>query len=784
MPVNPIRLSRANKQAPAPAPAPARAPVPALAPASAPAPAPASAPAIGPFKISLVERAARKVVRDTAVTKVLVKRITKEEKRSKADLSGAIFDVSAAVLANDISGLKARLTKLNPRALAPRLDGGFLPVTPEFIAPPVPVTLKKITITQAAINDADDEDGYYELYDSQTTYALASDISLNTNFYFDVDAGDLIFDGQGHTITINDVSGFEGLFRNPIYVRNLTIRANRSTLYVFNGIGAGWIFGSEVGTYYSQFVVENCVNYADISANCGGMIGAYSNNAYAINCVNYGQVGSIGDGGYGAGGIIGYSAGEDSPVIAYGCTNYGSILGDRAGGIIGEYAADGNSDIYVAAYSCINRGAIASEDGAGGIFGADAAYYGRTHAISCSSYADVSGFCGGIYGADAGYDNIAYAYKCNSVGLLGTGAGGGGWSEYYGAGGIFGNNASGIADSCWSEGDMYGGAGGIFGNSTSGLAVNCYSRGNIYGGAGGILGASSFFAYAVRCHSSGNIDDSAGGIVGRDSVFLYIDQCYSTGKIGLTNIVTQAQAENYGVESISGAGGIVGFCPDELIITNCHSTGQIGAGSGGIAGGEAEFIEIANCYSTGNINVGGGGIVGVVAVSNTISNCYSKGTIGEGAGGIVGSYSICDDDFYVCNSYSRGRIGRRAGGIYGAYANVLPLGAKPYAENCYSSGHVSRQAGGIYGSDVSNVELQYCYMAGTNTATYAGADSSSVTVISSRYSSSWRNSIANIPLYGTPDTGTGNQQYWSYQIGTANRPYVLTTFAAQPENST
>ena len=114
--------------------------------------------------------------------------------------------------------------------------------------------------------------------------------------------------------------------------------------------------GGIIGT--SAKLIENCINYADITGfnMAGGMIGDYVNEIE--NCKNYGKInitGSVWSYG-GAGGIVGCTGSETKSVKN--CSNTGDILGNttKRGGIVG--VAQSSSNVIID--SCINMGKASS----------------------------------------------------------------------------------------------------------------------------------------------------------------------------------------------------------------------------------------------------------------------------------------------------------------------------------------------------------------------------------------------------------------------------------------
>ena len=223
-------------------------------------------------------------------------------------------------------------------------------------------------------------------------------------------------------------------------------------------------------------------------------------------------------------------------------------------------------------------------------------------ATNCYSTGDISNFfAGGIFGQNSS----GIANYCYSTGAISSNAGG-----------IFGS--SGTATNCYSTGDIASDGGGIFCSSGTGTATNCYSTGAIITGAGGIFGSGST-GTATNCYSSGDIIDYAGGgIFGRYAGSGTANNCYSTGVIN-----GNACGGIYGLQSSGTA-------------NNCYSTGTIiGGSAGGIFGNISTGIP-TNCYCIGGTTIGGSGTpVNCIAVSGSWFDASANSTIYTGTSGLV-----------------------------------------------------------------------------------------------------------------------------------------------------
>lgn len=109
---------------------------------------------------------------------------------------------------------------------------------------------------------------YHEL--TKDTY-LTESITINDNLYFVFTKPNIIFDGKGYTITIDNVSNFAGLFRNGnkknsstintnrIIIKNIKLEIKGNTTQLKN---SGWICQENFGTYSST---NNTITYVDTS---------------------------------------------------------------------------------------------------------------------------------------------------------------------------------------------------------------------------------------------------------------------------------------------------------------------------------------------------------------------------------------------------------------------------------------------------------------------------------------------------------------------------------------
>lgn len=210
-------------------------------------------------------------------------------------------------------------------------------------------------------NDINYEDTYFR---------LDADIDLKDHIWFAignefVDGSNVIkrrfagvFDGNNHKIlNINGDYGLFGYTSALTEIRNVVIASGELT----GNNMVGSVVGSNLG------LVENCVNYANVSAAVsypGGIVGGNmrgedgSLSGVVRNCYNYGSVSSREDynNGMGSAGI----AGSNTSVIEF-CANYGPVTSktSQAAGIVATL--DGGFVM-----NCYNMGSVESkEQGAG-----------------------------------------------------------------------------------------------------------------------------------------------------------------------------------------------------------------------------------------------------------------------------------------------------------------------------------------------------------------------------------------------------------------------------------
>ena len=440
------------------------------------------------------------------------------------------------------------------------------------------------------------------------------------------------FDGSGHTIMINYVSG--GYYRISVFpnaknatFKNLTV--DGQIMAASQMTGADGIYASAaydvagfVGKPFGDLTFTNCINRADIIGlrNIAGIVGY--NLGYTIkleSCVNTGNI--IGLEGsytlrgkskdcsyddfknidwlksnkaypYGSGGIIGGTVGS---LTIESCRNTGNVTsGYNAGGIIGY--SDGTSSSSIATLvidSCANSGKVVSNSG----------YWGEDEGNKDGFEGDNSygvrknifGYAGGIVGRTGEYSLLkmfasynsgeVVTYSNISGGLIGS-------VGYMGQGSGDKNSVvtpgKSVIAYCYNTGDIK--AGGTFPKHTENWTGGRENHGgDIVGGIAGLVGnilitdcynVGDVYAYGITCYG-GSWQLRAGGIVGQadpvssDQHVDYVN-CYNVGTVYARQILNEfAGYNNY--DHLRYGGGISGYCDGEnnsdqrISAPNCYS---------------------------------------------------------------------------------------------------------------------------------------------------------------------------------------------------------------------
>jgi hypothetical protein len=185
---------------------------------------------------------------------------------------------------------------------------------------------------------------------------FSQDLVIPNNVYFIVGSNNITIDGNDYSVTINGVTGYNGLIKNEgfsnVTVKNIHIEAENGSSLTDGG---GWIGQAYFGANASNNMFENCSNTAAVSTGSGGITGQYSGsnggNVTVIKCSNSGTIDRDG------GGIFGMRCGSSNGYItATDCCNSGKIEGPDAGGIIGNSCGWSNGHVMIE--RCYNTGPI------------------------------------------------------------------------------------------------------------------------------------------------------------------------------------------------------------------------------------------------------------------------------------------------------------------------------------------------------------------------------------------------------------------------------------------
>ncbi len=222
---------------------------------------------------------------------------------------------------------------------------------------------------------------YYITETQPVSGVLTDDIDLGNHAWVaTTNSGNgksFVLDGQGHSVTgLNAKYGLIGAISTNSRIANLSVHG-----VVNGGDGATRVGG--IAGFANGGTIENCVNYANITASnpgkdihAGGIIGyCYDSKVCIQNCANYGSVICTGNS---VGGIVGSNGKKDFKVI--GCYNAGAVSGTKyVGGIVGN-----NDDKKSSVIGFCNVGNIIGESYVGGLLG-QAKGNGSNNKITVSS---------------------------------------------------------------------------------------------------------------------------------------------------------------------------------------------------------------------------------------------------------------------------------------------------------------------------------------------------------------------------------------------------------------
>lgn len=267
----------------------------------------------------------------------------------------------------------------------------------------------------------------------------------------------LNIDGSRSKIIIDNVTNYPGLVQNfnnnYVYVYNLEVLSNNSTLSAFEGWVCQQLFSQSASNNY----VINCYSNGDITnIQSGGIVGfsaaAYGGSLNVIGCSFSGSINSEG-----GGGIVSSSAGlESGSVLINSCWTTGVINANGSGGIIGQ---ESHNAIIT---NCYSSGSIVGND-AGGIcgktLGLSSCDISNCYSLGIISGNNSGGICGSVI-PEFGITCTCTITNCYSIGNI---------SGFNNAGGIIGV----VSD--------------IIGGSYTVSITNCYTSGRTNGGIGYIV---------------------------------------------------------------------------------------------------------------------------------------------------------------------------------------------------------------------------------------------------------------------------------------------------------
>ena len=355
--------------------------------------------------------------------------------------------------------------------------------------------------------------------------------------------------------TLVYVGGIAGYFSGEI--SNCTVSGQITVTGATDTVRA--TAGGLLGYAFTGCVITDCVNHANISAECTKTTYNYSPGEYISSSRAT------------AAGIVGYCIGNDiSNCINYGTVSANAIITPYAGGIVGKSSdilINGETSIQIS--DCYNHGTVEASS--------------TPPAKIQSSYTsngNLSAYAGGIVAYAEGTSTI----ECgNSADVTAKG-----WNAY--AGGIMGRAYSdSIIMQCFNNGS-------VLSYDTDSTSADSY--GNHY--AGGITASGGLID---QCYNTGSVTANgkdyldAGGIT--VVTFEKISNCYNAGAISVQGTATETRV-----------GGIMTQCP--AAVEHCYNIGML---TGSVKAGIAVCVydgttntdnerHIMDCYYLDNVSSG------------------------------------------------------------------------------------------------------------------------------------------------------------------------------------
>lgn len=469
-----------------------------------------------------------------------------------------------------------------------------------------------------------------------------------------------VFDGNGHYITINYVSG--GYYRVSAFpnaanatFKNLTIKGKIQAASQMTGANdiansAAYDVAGFVGKPFGSLKFYNCTNEADIIGlrNVAGLVG-YNSGGHSITleaCVNTGDITSL-QGSYTLGGYNNskYNYDDNLDGTGVGITNIGYTFG--TGGIIGAYTGT------IQIESCRNAGTIIGGHNVGGIIGL---HEGTSSSVSTLTINNCAN--SGEIRSNSGY-----------------------WGEDEGQ--IGGDASRGVRQS------TFGYAGGLVGKTGRYSILKMYSSYN----SGWVVTLSNIAGGLVG--SVGTMNQPSGNknfvLTGGRSVIAY---CYNVGKVnsGGTFPKRTKNYEGYGRENFGGAivGGVAGLVGN-IQITQTYNAGEVW-----------QFGII--CYG-GSWQVRAAGIVGQSQPTSNgyvlFDNVYNVGTV----------YVRAINTHVLWGAGGELFKDARYGAAISGYCDTTDAAKRIYSFECYS---INNCVSSLIAKDISGDNNYLPYKNGTN----------------------------------------------------------------------
>lgn len=531
------------------------------------------------------------------------------------------------------------------------------------------------------------------------------------------DVSGCVFDGNGHTITMNQnldngtTSDADfGLYKTYNYstIENLILKGN----VVVNT--TGYVGGLSAISY--RTTIKNVASYMNITNNCttggsvGGFVGLFGGKhedglySLILNCIIYSDIS-----GYIAGGFIGQTFSGDLYYDMENCAFTGKTTGTHLfGTIVGNHHVKSVCKLkHVYWIARIYYSFSGNSDSRNLYF-----YDSGSMNSYCFSSGEVAYFLGDAFGQTIGTDKLPIlggakvyrGFKCDAARIY--------YSneelpttipdhKEYDENGFCIECKKGPQPAIDSNNDGYyeiTNAGNLYwfadrvgyGNNT----MNVILTNDIIVNEGEITAESKDARVWNPIHY-----DYAGTFDGNNKTIsgLYVNDNPYVGCSGLFSRLFTGQVKNLGIinsyfNGDKNIGSIVGY-NDRGSITNCYSTSIVQGNSDYIGGivGFNDSGSVTNCYYTGIINGNTDTIGSIVGYNKTgsVTNCYYIHT--NGIGGIHGANFAGSAEEKTAKEFENGEVAYLLGDAFGQVigTDLLPVlgGAKVYYgyENCTST---------------------------------------------------------------------------------------------------